>query len=171
MRFALFAAFLNALYKGVLCIMRRFCSDDRKNAFVAGFLSALSMAIDDKERRKQIALIVFARSLVRYLDTHDLTFNRTLSWISLMQEGYLRNLSMEKFWFGLFLELLTNIVCLLNLNAWLQLSENSTRKLLPWLRQILSFARFGQRWWEEGKFEVYNHYVIINLNYNYEYLF
>ena len=65
-RFALFAAFLNALYKAILCIMRRSCKDDRKNAFVAGFLSALSMAIDDKDRRKQIALIVFARSLVRF---------------------------------------------------------------------------------------------------------
>ena len=46
-----FAAFLNALYKAILCIMRRFCKDDKKNAFIAGFLSALSLAIDEKERR------------------------------------------------------------------------------------------------------------------------
>jgi hypothetical protein len=50
-RFALFAAFLNALYKAILCLMRRFCKDDKKNAFIAGFLSALSLAIDEKERR------------------------------------------------------------------------------------------------------------------------
>ena len=49
MRFALFAAFLNALYKAILCIMRRFCKDDKKNAFIAGFLSALSLAIDGFE--------------------------------------------------------------------------------------------------------------------------
>lgn len=63
-RFSLFAAFLNALYKGILCILRRICKDDRKNAFIAGFLSALSMAMDDKSRRKALALIIFARSLV-----------------------------------------------------------------------------------------------------------
>lgn len=51
-RFALFAALLNALYKGFLCIMRRYCKDDKKNAFIAGFISALSMLIDDKDRRK-----------------------------------------------------------------------------------------------------------------------
>jgi hypothetical protein len=44
--------------------MRRFCKDDKKNAIVAGFLSALSIAIDDKERRQTIALIIFTRSLV-----------------------------------------------------------------------------------------------------------
>ena len=55
--------------------MRRFCPDDKKNAFIAGFLSALSIAIDEKERRKTVALLVFARSLVSSeKDNNDLGF-------------------------------------------------------------------------------------------------
>jgi len=46
-RFALFIAFLNGLYKAILCILRRFSSNDKKNAIIAGFLSGLSMLIDD----------------------------------------------------------------------------------------------------------------------------
>jgi hypothetical protein len=60
---------MNALYKAILCFLRRFNKDDRINSAVAGALSALSLLIDNKERRKFLALIIFARSLVIILDS------------------------------------------------------------------------------------------------------
>ena len=51
-KFGLFVMCFNTLYKLVLCVMRRLGSlDDRKNAPVAGFISALSLMIDVKNRR------------------------------------------------------------------------------------------------------------------------
>ena len=51
-KFGLFVMCFNTLYKLVLCLMRRLGSlDDRKNAPIAGFISALSLAIDVKNRR------------------------------------------------------------------------------------------------------------------------
>jgi len=62
-RFALFLACMNAAYKAVLCLLRRYYQDDKVNAFIAGFVSAFPLLIDEKNRRKFIALIFFARSL------------------------------------------------------------------------------------------------------------
>ena len=51
-KFGLFVMCFNTIYKLVLCVMRRLGSlDDRKNAPVAGFISALSLMIDAKNRR------------------------------------------------------------------------------------------------------------------------
>jgi hypothetical protein len=51
-KFGLFVMCFNTIYKLVLCVMRRLGSlDDRKNAPVAGFISALSLMIDAKSRR------------------------------------------------------------------------------------------------------------------------
>jgi hypothetical protein len=55
---------MTAIYKGVLCIMRRFSNDDKRNAAIAGFFSALAILIDLKERRKFIALMILGRSIV-----------------------------------------------------------------------------------------------------------
>ena len=63
-KFALFASFLSGVYKAILCIMRRLCNDDRINASIAGFLSAFSILLDDKNRRLFLALIFFSRCLV-----------------------------------------------------------------------------------------------------------
>jgi hypothetical protein len=63
MRFAIFAAFMNGIYKMVLCIMRRYSKSDKVNAAVAGFASGLALAIDDKKRRVFIALLLLGRSL------------------------------------------------------------------------------------------------------------
>jgi hypothetical protein len=70
-RFALFLSCMNAVYKLVLCLMRRICKDDRKNSSVAGFLAGLTLIIDNKDRRKFIALILFARSLECLLNILD----------------------------------------------------------------------------------------------------
>jgi hypothetical protein len=51
LKFALFVAVLNAAFKGVLCLMRRFCKNDKINAGVAGAVSGLAIVIDDAERR------------------------------------------------------------------------------------------------------------------------
>jgi hypothetical protein len=41
-----------AIYKFVLCLMRRLTnSDDGKNAFLGGFLAAMALAIDTGSRR------------------------------------------------------------------------------------------------------------------------
>ena len=51
-KFGLFVMCFNTLYKLVLCVMRRLGSlDDRKNAPIAGFVSAFSLMIDVKHRR------------------------------------------------------------------------------------------------------------------------
>jgi hypothetical protein len=64
-RFALFVACMNSIYKGVLCFLRRFSDNDKKNAFIAGFMCGLAIIIDAKDRRIFIALILFSRALVR----------------------------------------------------------------------------------------------------------
>ena len=67
-RFGLFLSMMTALYKGVLCSMRRYSSDDKKNSAIAGFLSAFAILIDPKERRKFIGLMILGRSLVNYIN-------------------------------------------------------------------------------------------------------
>lgn len=64
LKFALFVSLLNSLYKGVLCLMRRLCQNERINAAVAGAFSALSLLVDAKDRRIFIALVLFSRSIV-----------------------------------------------------------------------------------------------------------
>lgn len=46
LKFAIFVSLLNSLYKAALCIMRRFCKNERINAAVAGGVSALSLLVD-----------------------------------------------------------------------------------------------------------------------------
>jgi hypothetical protein len=64
LKFALFISLLNSIYKGVLCIMRRFTKNERINAAVAGGLSSLSLLVDSKDRRIFFALVFIARSFV-----------------------------------------------------------------------------------------------------------
>lgn len=64
LKFALFISLLNSIYKGVLCIMRRFTKNERLNAAVAGGLSSLSLLVDSKDRRIFFALVFIARSFV-----------------------------------------------------------------------------------------------------------
>ena len=54
----------NTAYKLVLCMMRRLGSlDDKTNAPVAGFVSALSLAIDSSKRRELITVLTMSRAL------------------------------------------------------------------------------------------------------------
>lgn len=64
LKFALFISLLNSIYKAVLCVMRRFCDNDKINAAVAGALSAISLFVDEKQRRIFFALVLFSRALV-----------------------------------------------------------------------------------------------------------
>lgn len=62
--FGLFVMCFHTAYKLVLCLMRRLGSlDDRKNAPVAGFISALSLAIDVKNRRQLLTVLTLSRAL------------------------------------------------------------------------------------------------------------
>ncbi len=63
-RFALFIACMNSIYKGVLCFMRRFSKNEKMNSFVAGFLAGIAIIIDHKDRRLLIALMFLSRALV-----------------------------------------------------------------------------------------------------------
>jgi hypothetical protein len=63
MRFALFLGFLNSVYKGTLCTMRRICKDDRINAAIAGFVSSFAIMIDDKKRRIFFVLVFLSRCI------------------------------------------------------------------------------------------------------------
>ena len=64
LKFALFVSLLNSLYKGVLCLMRRFSKNEKLNAAVAGASSALSLFVDAKDRRVLFALVIFSRAIV-----------------------------------------------------------------------------------------------------------
>ena len=50
-RFALFLALMNATYKMMLCILRRYYNNDRKSAPIAGFIAGLWSILDVKKRR------------------------------------------------------------------------------------------------------------------------
>mmetsp|Transcript_30359 Transcript_30359/g.37386 ORF Transcript_30359/g.37386 Transcript_30359/m.37386 type:complete len:170 (-) Transcript_30359:137-646(-) len=63
-RFGLFLMCFNTAYKLVLCLMRRLGNlDDQVNAPVAGFFSALSLAIDNSNRRQLITILTMSRAL------------------------------------------------------------------------------------------------------------
>jgi len=87
-RFALFIGLMNGLYKAVLCFMRRFCKDDKKNAFIAGFIAGLTIIIDHKDRRLLIALIFLSRAgdtLLNMLDSRGIfkkfKYGELIPWV------------------------------------------------------------------------------------------
>ena len=54
----------NTLYKLILCGMRRLGStNDRVNAPLAGFVSALSLMIDVKSRRQLLTVLILSRAI------------------------------------------------------------------------------------------------------------
>ena len=52
---------MNAVYKFVLCIMRRFIKNDKINAVVAGFLAGLMSRLDVKSRRQFLLILLLSR--------------------------------------------------------------------------------------------------------------
>lgn len=63
-KFALFLMLFNVVYKGVLCLMRNLgWHDDRVNAPVAGFLSALCIAFDQKSRRNLFIILTMSKAI------------------------------------------------------------------------------------------------------------
>ena len=55
---------INAAYKMTLCLMRRLVTlDDRINAPVAGFVSALAMLMDVGHRRELITVLTMSRAI------------------------------------------------------------------------------------------------------------
>ena len=54
----------NGAYKIILCLMRRFITEnDKYNAPVAGFLSALSLIVDVSGRRQLMTVLIMSRFL------------------------------------------------------------------------------------------------------------
>mgnify|MGYP000857994519 CR=1 FL=1 len=63
-RFGMFLMCFNTAYKLVLCLMRRLGSlNDGVNAPVAGFISALSLALDNSNRRQLVTIVTLSRAL------------------------------------------------------------------------------------------------------------
>ena len=63
-RFGLFMMCFNTAYKFVLCLMRRLgCLNDRINAPIAGFISALTLAMDAGHRRELITTLMMSRAI------------------------------------------------------------------------------------------------------------
>lgn len=63
-RFGLFLMCFNTAYKFVLCLMRRLgCLNDKVNAPVAGFFSAMSLAIDTGSRRQLLTILTMSRAI------------------------------------------------------------------------------------------------------------
>ena len=103
----------NSLYKAVLCLMRAFVShEDRLNAPVAGFISALSISLDAKSRRMVFSILILSRALdttLRKVETKTFTIPQkdVILWIianTFLQvcfafESDTLNKSMYKFFF------------------------------------------------------------------------
>lgn len=63
-KFGCFATVFSSSYKIVLCFLRRMgYQDDRINAPIAGFLSALSLSIEAKGRRPLLLVLVLSRGV------------------------------------------------------------------------------------------------------------
>ena len=63
-KLGLFLMCFNTAYKLVLCLMRRLVTkNDRINAPVAGFLSALSLALDADSRRELFMALTMSRAI------------------------------------------------------------------------------------------------------------
>jgi hypothetical protein len=63
-KFGLFLMVFNSLYKFVLCLMRRYgCHNDRINAPIAGFISAISITFDSRKRRELFAILTLSRCI------------------------------------------------------------------------------------------------------------
>ena len=63
-RLGLFLMCFSSGYKTVLCLLRRLCTlNDKINAPIAGFIAALSLAIDSASRRQLIAILMFSRAI------------------------------------------------------------------------------------------------------------
>ena len=63
-KLGLFLMCFNTAYKLVLCLMRRLVTkNDRINAPVAGFLSALSLALDSDSRRELFMVLTMSRAI------------------------------------------------------------------------------------------------------------
>lgn len=61
LRFATFLAVMNASYKLVLCVLRRYLKSDKYAAPIAGFVAGLASAIDVKARREFATIIILSR--------------------------------------------------------------------------------------------------------------
>ena len=60
----MFAAVFSSAYKLLLCTLRRFgYHDDRLNAPIAGFLSALSLRIEARGRKQLLLVLIMSRAV------------------------------------------------------------------------------------------------------------
>ena len=78
----------SSAYKIVLCLMRKFVSlDDKINAPVAGFISALSVAFESNSRKSLFTILVLSRcidSLINQMqDEGYISPNRNLRYFML----------------------------------------------------------------------------------------
>ena len=61
LRFALFFALMNTVYKFVLCMLRRVTNSDKFNALIAGFIAGLMSRIDVQRRRSFLLILLLSR--------------------------------------------------------------------------------------------------------------
>ena len=61
LRFALFFALMNSVYKFILCVLRRFIKSDKFNSAIAGFLAGLVSRIEVKKRRQFLLILLLSR--------------------------------------------------------------------------------------------------------------
>jgi len=52
---------MTAIYKFVLCFMRRFVKSDKVNSVVAGFLAGLASRLDVRDRRQFLMVLLLSR--------------------------------------------------------------------------------------------------------------
>ena len=61
LRFGLFLAIMNGVYKLLLCILRRILKDDRLAAPIAGFFAGLISSMEAKNRRQLLTVLLIGR--------------------------------------------------------------------------------------------------------------
>ena len=62
LRFALFLAGMNAVYKTVLCFLRRVVESDAVAAPIAGFFAGLCIKLEARGRRKLLTVLLLSRT-------------------------------------------------------------------------------------------------------------
>ena len=61
--FALFLALINSTYKFILCLLRRFCANDKINSLIAGLIAGLWSILENSKRRKFMTILLLSRAM------------------------------------------------------------------------------------------------------------
>jgi len=132
--------------------MRRFSLNDKLNAAIAGALSAISLLVDEKQRRVFFALVLFSRALVSHGKYLDLYY-RIPSWTSCKSAASSTNSTTGTSSAGPWWAASTSISCHSSLSASRPASAASTSSTQPWRGTTATSVGCGFSAWRTAMHE------------------